>query len=222
MPSSSPSQLVAPPDTHAAAPGHSTGPRTPAGLAISSQNARTHGCCSQLLLQPGEDPARWEELKASWISEYQSLNSPAAIPLAIRAAEAQWALFRVRHAFDHVQYEISLEQPDFCLWTEQHHRRFARFQRYYTAADRAFHRAFLDIERLRTAYLKERRLTCNEAMDRAKQALRQRKADLQAALIQARIDVCISRKSLPLRKATRLAGSPEPCYQPQPDFVAVT
>src|SRR5882762_5463987 len=95
-----------------AAPGHSTGPRSTEGKAASSQNARKHGCCSKLVLQPGEDAEEWEALQAGFIAEYEGLNSPAAIPLAIRAAEARWAMIRAQAQFDNVQYEICQEQPD--------------------------------------------------------------------------------------------------------------
>jgi hypothetical protein len=192
-----------------AAPGHSTGPRTPAGKAASSQNARKHGCCSSLLLQPGEDPEEWESLQASFIDEYQHLDSPAAIPLAIRAAEARWVMVRARNQFDHIQYEIALEQPDFCLWTAQHHQRYQRFQRYFTAADRAFQRAFLDLERLRTAYFKQRKMALDEQMALAKQTLRQHKHNLDLKLVEAKIDLCHTRQLAQKRKA-----APQPVAAP--------
>jgi hypothetical protein len=180
-----------------AAPGHSTGPRTPAGKAASSQNARKHGCCSSLVLQPGEDAEEWQALQASFIDEYQALNSPAALPLAIRAAEARWAMQRARNQFDQVQCEIYAEQPDCCRWTTQHHQRYQRFQRYFTAADRAFQRAFLDLERLRTAYFKERKIAFNEEIALTRQAHRQRKHTLDLQLIEAKIDLCHSKKAKP-------------------------
>jgi len=77
--------------------------------------------------------------------------------------------------FDHIQYEIYAEQPDCCLWTEAHHKRYQRFQRYFTAADRAFQRAFLDLERLRTGYFKARQIAFKEDIELRKQALRKRK-----------------------------------------------
>lgn len=49
---------------------HSTGPKTEEGKAVSSQNARTHGCTSAQLTLPNEDPAEWEALKAAWLPDY--------------------------------------------------------------------------------------------------------------------------------------------------------
>jgi hypothetical protein len=59
-------------------PPRSTGPRGPEGKEISSRNATRHGCCSQRLLLPDEDPGEWEALRASWLKEYIT-SSPVAV-----------------------------------------------------------------------------------------------------------------------------------------------
>ena len=52
---------------------HSTGPKSEEGKAISSQNARTHGCTSTQLLLPHEDPAEWEALQTAWLRDYSPM-----------------------------------------------------------------------------------------------------------------------------------------------------
>ena len=41
---------------------HSTGPRTEAGKAVSSQNALKHGLTAQTVLLPGEDEAAYRKM----------------------------------------------------------------------------------------------------------------------------------------------------------------
>ena len=59
---------------------YSTGPRSPDGKAASSQNARTHGCCSKALLLPGESQDDFDDLHDRWISACQP-DIPAATEL---------------------------------------------------------------------------------------------------------------------------------------------
>jgi hypothetical protein len=87
-----------PPEKHATRPDHqpwqhSTGPKTEEGKAISSQNARTHGCTSTQLLLPHEDPAEWEALQAAWLRDY-SPDCDTFRELVLAAATAQWFLRR--------------------------------------------------------------------------------------------------------------------------------
>ncbi len=52
-------------------PTHSTGPRSKAGKAISSQNALRHGLASGTLFIEGEDQAEWQSLFTSLLEEWQ-------------------------------------------------------------------------------------------------------------------------------------------------------
>ena len=112
-----------------------TGPRTREGKQKASQNSTKHGCCSKRLLLPDEDPEEFEALKAGWLQSYNTPD-PVSLKLVLAAAEAQWQLTRAQNAFDKAQYAIYEEQPDCTLWTEEHHKLYAKFQRYQSAAER--------------------------------------------------------------------------------------
>ena len=74
---------------------NSTGPRTPEGKAVSSQNATKHGLqTSHPQLLPNENPAAFEQLRA----EYQADFPPATRPqrdAVDRIAWARWLQFRL-------------------------------------------------------------------------------------------------------------------------------
>ena len=50
---------------------HSTGPRTEAGKAVSSQNALKHGLTAQTVLLPGEDEAAYRKMCEGFFDDYQ-------------------------------------------------------------------------------------------------------------------------------------------------------
>jgi hypothetical protein len=90
---------------------HSTGPRSDAGKARSSQNARKHGLCGVDVALPNEDPELFDQRMAQWHDFYAS-DDPGQAALARGAALADWRLVRcaraersrlagqVRHAVD--------------------------------------------------------------------------------------------------------------------------
>ena len=174
-----------------------TGPRTPEGKQKSSQNATKHGCCSRQLLLPDEDPAAWEALKAGWLQEYEAVNH-AALSLILQTAEAQWMLVRAHNQFSQTQYAIYQEQPECRLWTETHHKLYSKFQRYLTAAQNTFQRAFQAIERLRRNLLKQHDVEFRQNLALSRFALSQERTALQTALVQARVDYYES-KTTPAR-----------------------
>src|SRR5271165_2647081 len=74
------------------APGHSTGPRSPAGKDRCSQNARTHGLSSVtsvFVLLPGEDPKEWVQLVHDLTSEFQPASRTERI-LVTDMAQSHW------------------------------------------------------------------------------------------------------------------------------------
>jgi hypothetical protein len=71
----------------------SNGPVTAEGKARASQNALRHGLCSPAILFPGEDPARFEALRAALEAEYAP-GSPSARLLVERLAVTVWKLAR--------------------------------------------------------------------------------------------------------------------------------
>lgn len=73
----------------------STGPRTPAGRARSSQNALRHGLHARSAVIPrAEDPAAWDAHLASTLASLAPVG-PLEVTLAERAALLLWRLGRV-------------------------------------------------------------------------------------------------------------------------------
>ena len=70
---------------------HATGPITPEGKQISSQNATTHGLTSQM---PGQGTAEFERIRARYFIEYkpQTLHRRHLVSLI---ASASWRLERI-------------------------------------------------------------------------------------------------------------------------------
>jgi hypothetical protein len=176
-----------------------TGPRTREGKQKSSQNSTKHGCCSKRLLLPDEDPEEWEALKADWFRSYET-SDPVSLRLVMHAAEMQWQQNRAQSAFAAAQYAIYEEQPDCALWTDEHHRLYSKFQRYLSAAERSFLRAFHEVERLRRDQRKQEEVAFKQTLDRQRFALRQDKNQHEITLIQAKADFCIA-KSAAVNKA---------------------
>ena len=73
----------------------STGPKTAAGKARSGQNAFKHGLYSEHMIQPGEDPAELDNLRADLRHEHQPVNQTEEI-LVNELAEQFWRLRRMR------------------------------------------------------------------------------------------------------------------------------
>jgi hypothetical protein len=122
----------------AASPGHSTGPRTPAGLARSSQNARTHGLSSLtsvFVLLPGEDQKEWIELLRDLTTEFQPTSRTERI-LVTDMAQSHWLTQRA------INLQTSnIEDP----------KAFALYLRYQTTHHRAYYRALKQLMALQKA-----------------------------------------------------------------------
>jgi hypothetical protein len=87
--------------------GH-TGPVTPAGRAISSQNSRKHGLCSQVLIQPGETMQEFLFLLKHWCRNYRCAEGHFLFEVVRQTAKTEW--FRIRAQR---QYNACLEgSPD--------------------------------------------------------------------------------------------------------------
>ncbi len=71
-----------------------TGPRTPEGKAISSQNAIKHGLTSRLPVLPSEDPAEYQAFVQTQIDEWQP-EGPDFIAAVREYAGICWRLERV-------------------------------------------------------------------------------------------------------------------------------
>jgi hypothetical protein len=133
---------------------HSTGPKTDAGRAISSQNRTTHGLARHngvFILLPSEDPNGFEALKASLAAEHEPTTETESI-LINGMAESHWLANRAQ----------TLQNTYAAL--------FALYLRYQTTHTRAFHKCLNDLVKLRS----ERRKTENgfEAQNRKNEELR--------------------------------------------------
>ncbi|HEY1949355.1 MAG TPA: hypothetical protein VGG97_20275 [Bryobacteraceae bacterium] len=185
----------------------STGPRTPEGKQISSQNATKHGCCSQRLLLPDENPEEWEALKAGWLQEYNT-SSLVFLSLAVRAAEKQWLLLRAQKRFDEVQQFLYDAQPECRLWNEEQCKLHDKFQRYLTTAERAFDRAFRNAEHLRRVALRQHDVDFKEDLELRRFALKQEKNEFETALLLVKTALCQSKAA-----ALNKPGSSRACVQ---------
>ncbi|HTU48303.1 MAG TPA: hypothetical protein VMF91_24805 [Bryobacteraceae bacterium] len=123
-------------------PSHSTGPRSPEGKATSSLNRLTHGCRSEQILIPGEDPAEFEFMMNGWIEAYDPKDA-IALNLVEEVAKAHWFLKRNEKWLHQIQVRLP---HDAWLWTEENHKRLANTMRYKTTAERAFFRWYKALE----------------------------------------------------------------------------
>jgi hypothetical protein len=71
----------------------STGPRTPEGKAVSSQNAARHYLTSKQVVIPGEDPAEYDALRASLVADLKPANA-IEVDLVEELAAGSWRLKR--------------------------------------------------------------------------------------------------------------------------------
>ena len=121
------------------APGHSTGPRTPAGKERSSQNARTHGLSSLtsiFVMLPGEDPNEWVQLVDDLNYEFQPASRTERI-LVNDMAQSHWLTQRA------INLQTShIEDP----------KAFALYLRYQTTHHRAYFRALKQLMALQKAH----------------------------------------------------------------------
>jgi hypothetical protein len=142
----------------------STGPKTEAGRAISSQNRTSHGLARHngtFLLLPSEDKNGFEALKASLAGEHQPNTETESI-LINSMAESHWLADRAQ------TLQNTCLDPATGQITDP--ASFALYLRYQTTHTRAFHKCLNDLVKLRS----ERRKTENgfEAQNRKNEELR--------------------------------------------------
>ena len=91
------------------APQHSTGPRTEAGKAVSSQNALKHGLTAQTVLLPGEDEAAYRKVCEGLFDEFEP-ETTSERELVQFLADTQWRLSRCSRLEVRA---LSSDYPDF-------------------------------------------------------------------------------------------------------------
>jgi hypothetical protein len=73
----------------------SSGPRTEQGKAVSSQNSFKHGLYSKAIVIPGEDPAKFEALRADLAAEHRPVGVTEEM-LVDELAQHYWRMKRFR------------------------------------------------------------------------------------------------------------------------------
>jgi hypothetical protein len=137
----------------------STGPRTEAGKAASSQNRLSHGLCSHRLLIYGETQADFDALQAEVHATFAPITAEETL-LTNQLAEALWRLNRARRV-EAKTFDYMIEMTDQTLSeggtleTDQsteaqlgasfidatNHKSFSILQRYVNAAERSYRQA---------------------------------------------------------------------------------
>ena len=120
--------------------GLSTGPRTPEGKARSSRNSFKHGLYSQQLIIEGEDPAEFDQLRATLRTEHQPVNSTEEI-LVDELSQHFWRMRRFR-----VLEARAWSPENLDAWCESG--LLALIQRSMSSAERAFHKALATLQKL--------------------------------------------------------------------------
>jgi hypothetical protein len=73
----------------------SSGPKTERGKAVSSQNSFKHGLYSKAIVIPGEDPAKFEALRADLAAEHRPVGVTEEM-LVDEVAQHYWRMKRFR------------------------------------------------------------------------------------------------------------------------------
>ncbi|HEY3937539.1 MAG TPA: hypothetical protein VGL97_08925 [Bryobacteraceae bacterium] len=131
-----------------------TGPITESGKGTSSQNATVHGMCSKMPVLPEEDAAEREAVFVSWFARYEPVDE-CERGLVTDVAQGEWFKRRCGRRFAKLEAELNGLAP--MAWKEEDHKRFERFLRYKTSAERTFTRALRTLEQQRKIRLQEER-----------------------------------------------------------------
>ena len=107
---------------------------------------------SSRLILHGEDPEEYEELKQSWLAEFNA-GTFSPLQLILLLVDAHWSWKRNQRRCH--EFECSLAEKSPVDWTDQDHRHLTNFMRYSTAAERSFHRCFTDLEKYRSTRARE-------------------------------------------------------------------
>src|SRR5579859_1041179 len=122
----------------------STGPRTAAGKAAASRNARRHGLTARRHAVPEEDAERFESFRSEMRRDLapRGDREECLVEIVIRSA---WRRRRAACAEAALFKRVGTLVLTEAQWTE-----LVAIQRHEVAADRAFYRALQVLERRRT------------------------------------------------------------------------
>ena len=183
--------------------GHSTGPRTPEGKAISSQNALHHGLTSTRLVLPWESQADFDHLLNGLVSEHRPATTTEEI-MVREMAEHYWRLMRARNQ----EYRLLAKAPEILKddsnpeLEEAWDKNVTLTQRYITRSERSFHKC---LSLLRTLQ-KERRASEAEAKAEEEETRAAEVAQIAAATT-AIPGQFVSQNELPLVDTTQITAA---------------
>ncbi len=110
-----------------------TGPTTPQGKAIASQNATKHGACStNLRLLDSESKADYQALENLWFEAYKP-QSPFETDLVQKAIQADWLARRADRHYADLEVDLFNLNPTLIDWTPEQHKLLTLANRYRTA-----------------------------------------------------------------------------------------
>ncbi len=135
----------------------STGPVTPQGKAIASQNSTKHGACStNVRLLDNESKADYQALEELWFDGYKPEN-PLETDLLHKAVQADWLARRAERHYSNLEADLFNLTPNLIDWTPERHKLLALASRYRTANTNALtkaRKALEDYRKNRRAELK--------------------------------------------------------------------
>src|SRR5687768_7795894 len=134
----------------------STGPHTEGGKERSSQNSLRHGPTSSKVVLPGEDPAEYDDFRASILEQYRPANATEQI-LVEELCAAGWRLNRSRAVETEILKKLMGDAADSAVGLAtvfvEKPKEFNRLLRYLTSIERAYFRVLDKLTKLQ----KERR-----------------------------------------------------------------
>ncbi len=124
----------------------STGPITPEGKAIASQNSTKHGTCSsKFRLLENESMHEFKSLEALWFEGYKPQNA-FETDLVHKAIQADWLARRADRHYADLEVDLFTASPNLIDWTPEQHKLLALANRYRTANNNALTKARKAIE----------------------------------------------------------------------------
>ncbi len=126
---------------------HSSGPRTDAGKAASSQNNFRHGFTGAFRLLASEDAAAYETMRLNFKAEHQPVTFTEEV-LVEKMAQHHWLRQRALE-LQNVAIETTGKQE------RDVERSLALYIRYQTSNERAFHKCLADLLKLRSERRKQ-------------------------------------------------------------------
>ncbi len=133
---------------------HSTGPKSDAGKAASSQNSFKHGLAGSQIVIPGEDPADYDRHRETLHRCYKPADEAEAM-LIDQISIATWRLERAHkiEASALGQLTVNSHDPTYCLagflvWEDT---KIIRIQRYIVQFERSYQRALRELRLLQSS-----------------------------------------------------------------------